>query len=298
MLGPDQRYLETSNLERASRVLESCRGLESFTPIDTSSKLAGLSIVVLTKDKPQFVVPLIDQLGQAVLFFKDRGALLEVIIGDTGSSDPQVLSAYASLPEGVRVERGLSYHFSKNNNALAMRVRSEHVLFMNNDMRFADAGMALWQLYTQLQESDAFDVLGAQLCFEGGLCQHSGVYFSRHASQWALPYHLGAGDALNRLPLPLEVPALTGAFLAMRTQSFLELAGFEPFYRAECQDIDLCLKARRVGGRCRVLDLGKIVHFENGTRELGEKSLADRSDFLRRWQLLIEEEFLVPRQTR
>lgn len=254
----------------------------------------GLSVVILTKDKPEFILPLLEQLKNAAEYFSERRTLLNVLVGDTGSSDPKILSSYSDLPDAIKVERGLTYNFSKNNNLLSSFTQTEHLLFLNNDIIFSDAGAALWALYTQLLAVGRYDVLGAQMRFESGECQHSGVYFSRHLANWALPYHLGSGDELVRVKSPLEVPALTGAFLAVRSASFFELGGFEEFYLAECQDIDLCLKARRLGGKCFLLDVGDIIHFENGTRDVAEANVADRSHFLRRWQLLVEESFLLP----
>ena len=64
--------------------------------------------------------------------------------------------------------------------------------------------------------------------------------------------------------------------------------GFDERYGAECQDIDYCLRLRRVGFEIRTMAVGPIYHVENGTREPGEENWADRALFVRRWSSFVE----------
>lgn len=282
-------YFGANNLARARLILDTAR----HEIADCKSLISGLSVIVLTKDKPNFILPLLEQLLQAQDAFMKRGSVLNVFIGDTGSSDPRVLGSYENSRREIHLLSELNYHFSRNNNDLAHHVRTDTLLFLNNDMRFKDATASLWAMKKAVQAASPFEIFGAQLRFESGTCQHSGIYFSRTVKNWALPYHLGAGDGMVVIDNPLDVPAVTGAFLAIRTVDFHRLGGFEKFYAAECQDVDLCLKARRLGGKSTLLNLGEITHFENGTRDPGEVHPADRAHFLRRWRGFIEENFLL-----
>jgi GT2 family glycosyltransferase len=293
MLDLDIRYSTLTNLERSSHISLSRLEYSLASGSFANKRQPGLSVVLLTKDRPQYILPLLKQLQSAVSFFKNRDTRLDIFLGDTGSTDSSVLAAYSGLSGEVQVELGLDYHFSKNNNKVAFGVQTSHILFLNNDILFSSPCESLWALYSKLVEAYPEDVFGAQMTLGNGRCQHSGIYFSRHEKSWALPYHLGAGDDLNRLETTIEVPAVTGAFLAIHADRFFELGGFEEFYCAECQDVDLCLKARRVGGKCYLLNLGGITHFENGTREIGEMNVGDRAQFLRRWQASVEEIFLL-----
>ena len=81
---------------------------------------------------------------------------------------------------------------------------------------------------------------------------------------------------------------MTGAFLMIDSDLFARVGGFDEEYEAECQDIDLCLRVRRLGVKCRVLDAGRLVHIENATRPKGEENWSDRALFLRRWSSYIE----------
>ncbi|MBY0430707.1 MAG: hypothetical protein K2Q10_05885, partial [Rhodospirillales bacterium] len=63
----------------------------------------GLSVIILTLDKPELIIPLARDLAAQVPFFAARGLGLEILIGDTGSTDPRLLAFYENLPAGIRV---------------------------------------------------------------------------------------------------------------------------------------------------------------------------------------------------
>lgn len=250
----------------------------------------SLSIIILSKDKPELILPLIDQLKEAVLNPISNSWKVDVLLGDTGSTDLRVLESYGNLPSFVRLTKGLTYHFSKNNNHLSKHTNSEYLLFLNNDIFFHSPYVSLKLLCDDLLKIAPFEILGAQLLYPDERVQHVGIQFSRNRATWALPYHFAAGE--KRIPQASVAPAVTGAFLAIRRRDFEMIGGFEEFYEVECQDVDLCLKVHRLGSTSRVLDLGKITHFENGTRPPGDVHVPDRETFLRRWRVYIEENFL------
>jgi GT2 family glycosyltransferase len=103
------------------------------------------------------------------------------------------------------------------------------------------------------------------------------------------PYHPG-----SHLPVTIakgtlaDVPAVTGAFMMMRSVIFESVDGFDERYSKECQDIDLCLRVDRLGKTVKLAHAGNIIHIENGTRVVGEEDWKDRSLFIRRWSSYLE----------
>lgn len=286
----DSRYSSLNNFERASTVRSIDQRQKRRLPLDS-----GLSIIILTKNKPEFIIPLTQQIQTAAISLAEANAPLEIecLIGDTGSSDSKVLSHYAELPRNVfRIFSDLSYHFSQNNNLLARRARFETLCFCNNDIIFDDPTTYFLESYKSFQTLPTGSILGQQLLFEDGSIQHAGVFFSPNSSSWALPYHPGAAEKPQLNTTTLEVPAVTGALLTVSASDFEKLGGFDEAYEAECQDADLCLKASRMNQKCFLQRRHKVTHFENGTRRTGEESLSDRSKFLRQWQSYLEVEYL------
>lgn len=74
----------------------------------------------------------------------------------------------------------------------------------------------------------------------------------------------------------------------IRTDLWIDLDGLDDAFEREAQDVDLCLRAARLGWDVEVLDCGPLVHEENGTRPKGEEWWADRRLFLRRWLSYLE----------
>lgn len=275
-------YASDSNFLRADELGLGDRRLadREFSP--------GLSVVVLNRDAPELLESVITGFVAAKPGFDEIQVGLELIVGDTGSTDPRTLTLMAEAAKaGVHVISGLEYQFSENNNELFSHVQHATTLFVNNDVLLARNPGSLRAAYDAHVRSG--DVVSTVLDFEDGRTQHRGVDFLRDANLWGLPFHPGAGlPAAHSVGDETIWPAVTGAFLMIDSELFDRIGGFDESYVAECQDIDLCLKAHRLGVGCRVVDAGPLVHLENATRPKGEENWHDRQRFVRRWSSYIE----------
>jgi GT2 family glycosyltransferase len=247
----------------------------------------GISVIILTLDKPRFVIPLLRQLVTAQDELCRSEIPLEVLVGDTGSTDQSVLMAYDELAKHIRIVRGLTYNFSANNNDLFTESTYNRVLFCNNDVRFLDAVSALRIMATEL---DSAGIVGPQLFFPDGKLQHCGLELVLVGdNRTASAHYLGSQTALRRRPgFSIKVPAVTGAMLMIWAHLFANLDGFDRRYQEECQDVDLCLAAQRIGHDVRLVYSGDIIHFENGTRPAGSTHLRDRARLARKWASFTE----------
>lgn len=283
----DQRlnaYQSVDNWTRAQAV-KAGRAARHRTQGEEGSASAGLSIIILNLDKPELIVPLVDSLALCREPFTKAGLGFEVLIGDTGSTDPKVLSLYGAAPDWVAVKRGLAYQFSRcNNDVFFDESRFDTVLFLNNDVILSDTPTALWNLYKALEENPDLAAVGPVMYFEDGLIQHAGIDVFRNGPLTGFCFH-----PHSRQPLPAlrqaawTCPAVTGACLMIRSAVFMDIGGFDEGYRTEAQDVALCLAARRLGYEVQVMDLGRILHLENATRPRGSEDWEDRQRFMRRW---------------
>ncbi len=248
----------------------------------------GVSVVILNLDRPDLIVPLLRTLVAGEPQFAARGLGLQVIVGDTGSTDPEVLACYDDLGGAITVVEGLDYHFSANNNTCVnARVMFDHVFFCNNDVVLPDVGPVL-ALYDAVS-APGVGIAGLFLDLPDGRVQHLGLDVFRSGDLKGLCYHPGTDKQAVHNPGDIwPAIAVTGAALMIRTELFARLGGFDEHYSAEAQDVDLCLAARRLGQEVVVVDAGPVVHIENATRERGEESWPDRRLFIRRWGSYIE----------
>ena len=290
-------YAGTSGLDRAREVQEDFTGIVPGGLAEKSRARSfepGISVVILNLDRPELIVPLVTQLREQRDAFTRSGATLQILIGDTGSKSPEVLSAYEQWRNDVVVARGLSYHFSRCNNEMSRRATCDNLLFLNNDVILPRRATVLFELSRRFHDMADVGILGTILYFPEGTIQHCGISFFREPTYRAFPFHPHAREerTSGELPEMFEAPATTGSFLLIRRNLFDTLGGFSERYEIEAQDIDLCLRAHRIGQRVRIANLGKVVHLENATRPKGEEHWPDRQLFLRRWRSYVEANFL------
>lgn len=251
----------------------------------------GVSVVILNLDKPELIIPLIESLRTQRTRLAARGLQLDILIGDTGSTDPAVLACYADNAEAVTVVKGLRYHFARCNNAVAFaHARGDALLFLNNDIIFPPGSDALFDMYQTLHDNAQTGVVGCGLYFADGTVQHLGIDFFREPENRGLCFHPQAHTSVSPASLARTwpVPAVTGACLMIKRQLFVDIGGMDTGYAAECQDIALCLAADRLGSTCQMVNAGPVIHLENATRPKGEEHWPDRQRFLRRWGAYIE----------
>lgn len=249
-------------------------------PEPRPSEAPLLSILILNKDKPELLIPCIRSIEAHCR------VPYEILIGDTGSTNPSTLQFYQTTSHQVHY-LGF-YHFSMSNNVLAARARGTHLLFLNNDTKFIDTDFL--RALDYLREHPEVGCLGGYLVYADSRIQHAGVRICPEAPYRGIPEHFDRFKPIEGYAgraAPREVVAVTGAMLLVEAERFAKVGGFDPVYREEAQDIDLCLRLREQGFRSVVHPALLSYHYENATRTVKE-SPEDRKEFLRRFGSLIE----------
>jgi len=278
-------YAGSDNLARAERVMAArMPAARAFLP--------GVSVVILNLNRPDLIVPLVDDLSRVrERFFPDGN--FEIVIGDTGSRDSDVQALYDAAPPHLTVVRDLVYQFSRSNNICFFgHVHFDKVLFLNNDVRISENIACIADMAAELDRDPNAGAVGLCLYFEDGTLQHGGIDFFTNGPLKGFCHHPGARTRPTDRQDRRQVPAVTGACLMTRSLLFAQLGGFDEGYEAEAQDIDLCLKIGRLGHGITILDRGPIVHLENATRPRGDEHWDDRRRFMRRWSSWIETSLL------
>ena len=244
----------------------------------------GVSILVLNLDKPELVKGIQDGFQKTREILLEAGIPCELFVGDTGSTNQETLELLANDVKGMSVEYGMKYQFSRCNNELFQKVRTNAVLFLNNDVLINDNPESIKMAYDLLYRNENTAAVSAVLHFENGTLQHGGIDFLHIPSHEGFCYHPGAQQKWDSQPgNSFPMAAGTGAFLMVRSELFANVGGFDEVYQAECQDVDLCLKLKRLGYDIQIGDFGRLVHLENATRPTGEENWKDRSLYMRRW---------------
>lgn len=144
--------------------------------------------------------------------------------------------------------------FAETCNAGALRTTADTLVFLNDDTHVLPGWL---EALTEPLCSPEGDVIaGCRLVYPDGQIQHTGAFLRRDS--------LGRLEAFNRKvdARPGPVPAVTGACLAIKRETWERLGGFSEDYVNGYEDVDLCLRHRKAGGEVVWTD-GTVVHFES-----------------------------------
>ncbi|MEE9339962.1 MAG: glycosyltransferase [Methylococcaceae bacterium] len=281
-------YLIENNKERITTIVTD----DTKYQLRYKKTTPGLSIIILTLEKPELIEPLLKNLITAKKYFYSQGINVDIIVGDTGSTSSDVISLYKLLKSEITIVRGLDYHFSRCNNQLFTEyVQYDSVLFLNNDVIFNNASNTLYRMHEVLHDNHRTGIVGSFLTYPDGRLQHGGVSIIEDGDNKGLCYHPGHGSvfkkpAVNSVKL---MPAVTGACLLIGSDLFVSCGMFDTHYATEIQDVDLCFQARRIGYNSMLCYAGEVHHLENATRPKGEENNQDRARFVRKWAVFYSE---------
>lgn len=287
---PLDRYRHSTAMSRAAAVSAPRARSRIGTP---ESLIPGVVVIVPSIDHPNLIIPLLDELAEQREMLASTGLDLRVIVADTGTTDPTVLARYAAAPPWIEVVDAAPYHFARSVNTAARgRLTHSLTLLLNNDVSFAKTPDAILLMAHAISSCATETVAGLALDFPDGTVQHRGIDVIRDDSLYPMVFHPGAHEPSQHLVGDSwEAIAATGACLMLPTRLFADLGGLDEAYERECQDVDLCLRARRAGCRVEIVDAGPVVHLQNATRPQGEEDWDDRALLMRRWQSYLEAAF-------
>lgn len=155
--------------------------------------------------------------------------------------------------------------FSGANNLGADHARGRELLFMNSDVIPQGPGW-LAPMRALLAADARNGVVGPRLLFANGGLQHAGMNFERldKLGIW-INRHPNAGLSPDLDPAegPVEVPAVTGACMLIRRETFDGIGGWDTGYLiGDFEDSDLCLKLREGGYRAMYHPGVALTHLE------------------------------------
>jgi GT2 family glycosyltransferase len=221
----------------------------------------------------------------ALLGVSNELATTEVIVVDDASSDStaRVLADRAERLEVVRHDQSSGFAASCNDGAAA--ATGEWVAFLNNDTIPQEGWLDALLRYALSRERIGF--VGAKLLFPNDTVQHAGVVFARDLS----PHHIYAGfradDPVVNKSRRFQV--VTGACGVIRRALFEELGGFDTGFVNGYEDIDLCLRLRRLGYEVHYCHESVVYHLESATRD----DVLNRQNhelFLERWSDFVHQD--------
>ncbi len=136
------------------------------------------------------------------------------------------------------------------------------VIMLNNDTRVVSGWLD--NLIGSFDIWPNAGLIGSKMHYADGSLQEAGGIIWRDGSAW----NYGRNDDPNRPQYShaRQVDYISGCSIAMPTALWLDLGGFDAFYRpAYCEDVDLAFRVRSCGREVWFQPQSRIVHYEGKT---------------------------------
>lgn len=227
----------------------------------------------------------------------------EVIIVENNSTEERTFSYYkeitnadhpknrtGELPQHIKVvtwEAGQGFNYSAINNYGAGFAKGEYLILLNNDIELITEDWMEEMLGHCMRPEVA--VVGARLYYPDDSIQHAGIAVGVGGHVRGVATNLFVGmrriqeGYLHRAAIQMDYSAVTAACMMLRRTVFEEAGGFTEKLSVAFNDVDLCLKIRKLGYLIVYDPYVEAYHYESKSR--GQE---DSEEKIRRFQSEIE----------
>lgn len=204
----------------------------------------------------------------------------EIIVVENNSETKEIFSYYEELknnPQIKVVTYNGEFNYSRINNLGVSQATGDYVLLLNNDTQVITVNwMEELLMYAQRQDVGA---VGGKLYYGDKTIQHAGVVIGLGAHRTAGHVHYRQKREnlgyMGRLCYAQNMTAVTGACLMVKRALYEEAGGLDESFAISLNDVDFCLKLRRMGYLNVFTPFAELYHFESISRGLddqGEKA--------------------------
>jgi GT2 family glycosyltransferase len=245
-----------------------------------SFQMNNIAVIIVTHNSQDVLPRCLDALSQ-------QSIQTDIIVVDSGSRDTSYLSTYKKNRKiTVILDKNIGFSRANNKGYQAVSQTTEFVLFLNPDAFLTENTLEQAQRF--LQENKQVGCVGGRLLgFDNEkkqpthLLDSTGI-FRKWYGRW---YDRNQGEQDTGQHLEQEkVPALCGAFLFCRQVLLTELSSdrehpneiFDPDFFLYKEDIELCLRMRKVGWHLVYQPSIQVYHCRGWQKERKQVSYQQR----------------------
>ena len=269
-------------------------GMDPFSLLDDIEKTLALDVtpaswpIGMGKD----FLGCYDLIGDQLILMNKNGdksqknATIETCRGLDDEKLDRLLPAHAvaKLREDIEMVRELCPAFDKElylagaltpvffgsaiNNFGVQHAKGEYLLFMNNDIELI-AKNFVEEMLGFAQREDV-GIVGARLLYEDDTIQHAGVVigFGGIAGHTFIGLHKSENSYFNRAMCAQDYSAVTAACMMSKRSVFDAVGGFTEELAVAFNDIDYCMKVRKLGKLVVYAPYAVLHHYESKSRGL------------------------------
>jgi len=207
----------------------------------------------------------------------------EIIVLDNDSNDGSAEAIRDRFPQVKLIDNKENLGFAGGNNAAALEARGKRLLLLNPDtVVLNDAINALLDFADSRPEAL---VWGGRAFFPDGsinascwndmtlwssICRAAGFTWLFPRSRFFNPESIHKWDDLSE---ERDVDIVVGCFLMIDKPLWERLGGFDPTFFMYGDEVDLCLRARKLGARPQITPKATIIHYGGGSEPSSEDKL-------------------------
>lgn len=240
-----------------------------------------ISIVIPNKDEKETLEKCLRSIEE-----KSTYKNYEIIIVENNSATDEIFAYYRELKKKDNIQIAVwegAFNYSAINNYGVSLAKGKYILFLNNDIEvIAPDWMEEMLGHCQRPEVGA---VGARLYYPDDTIQHAGCILGIGG----IAGHMFVGmprertGYMHKAALQQDLSAVTAACMMVKAKAFQEAGGFTQELAVAFNDIDLCLKIRRLGYLVAYDPYVEMYHYESKSR-----GAEDNKEKVRRFQKEIE----------
>jgi GT2 family glycosyltransferase len=196
-----------------------------------------------------------------------------IIVADNASTDDSVLFLQTNFPQVELLQSNINYGFAKGYNFFLQQVKSDYYVLLNSDVEVT----ANWiEPVIELMETNE-QIAACQPKIKS-FHNRQEFEYAGAAGGWidALGYPFSRGrlfDAVEKDEAQYDDAApvfwASGAAMFIKANSFHAMHGFDEFFFAHQEEIDLCWRLQRSGYLIYVCPQSVVYHVGGGTLPSG-----------------------------
>lgn len=209
-----------------------------------------------------------------------RTVSYEIIAIDNASTDQSAEAIRSEFPNVALIASRENLGFAQANNVAARQARGKRILLLNPDtlvqngaidalMNFANQNprAGIWGGRTTFLDGKANPSCLGDITLWSILCRACGLTYVFPRSAFFNPESIHMWDRLDR---ERDVDIVVGCFLLIDKSLWDTLGGFNPDFFMYGEEVDLCLRARKLGARPRMTPRATIIHFGGASEPSSE----------------------------
>ncbi|MFC2089924.1 glycosyltransferase family 2 protein [Bacteroidota bacterium] len=193
----------------------------------------------------------------------------EIIVADNASTDNSLRFLKDNFPDIRCIALDKNYGFAGGYNKALSQVESEYYLLLNSDIEVTpnwlpplvksmdnDRNLASCSpVLLDYNRREKYEYAGAA----GGYIDKLGYTFCRGRIFNTME------NADLKLKESMEVFWTTGACMLVRAEYFIKEGGFDPYFFAHMEEVDLCWRFKNAGYKLVIIPNSKVFHVGGGT---------------------------------